>query len=76
MKYKFKIGDRVRITKGNTVGCNIGDVGTIDFCDKWGVDNVYLVKIDRLEQKRTTDPTCACVVESWLEYEKPLITCE
>ena len=77
MEHKFKVGDRVRVIKisDNSIptSCQIGDVGTIDFC---GNGNVYAVKLDKLVQKNPTGPTCTTAVEQWLEYENQLITCE
>lgn len=82
MEHKFKVGDRVCVTKIDNqtyysdAPYKIGDIGTITFCGQalsYGT-NDYLIVFDRLKADGKDPKWCA--LEHWLELENPLIVCE
>lgn len=68
MDYKFKVGDRVRVTTidNQDYYCKalykIGDVGTIVYCDRH-----YCVRFDK-SKADSEDPEWYAL-EHWLEFE-------
>lgn len=77
-KYKFKVGDRVRITKiddldfyGNAT-YKVGDVGTIVVCSLMDTIITYCIEFD----KRQSYDNYWAALESWLEPALVLINYE
>lgn len=85
MEYKFKIGDRVKVIKINSVDFygqatyEVGGIGAIARVeDDDDYDVVYYVKFD--DESYNGNPNypdhCWAVLEDWLEPYRYLIYCE
>lgn len=79
-KYKFKIGDRVRVIKINDMEYyglatyEVGDVGTISMHRHGSNGIVYGIDFDDL--MASGEDGCWWAKESWLKPENALILCE
>ena len=80
MNYKFKVGDRVRVTKIDNKNYysdalyKVGDVGTIGSRGRYDGENDYGVRFDRLEAI-DKDPYWFAL-ERWLEPENSVMIFE
>lgn len=81
-KYKFKVGDRVRITKiddldfyGNAT-YNVGDVGTIVVCSLMDTIITYCIEFDKRQSYDNDWDNYWAALESWLEPAPVLINYE